>query len=114
MVTAGRPYYGRLVDMDLTKVRDLIGQHLSQALYVARNAINKVRPRGTLIFMGGTGGRRPAVGMSIAGAVTAALPMLITNLALEIAPVRVQPDCRRLRGHAFVCGTVGRSARKAS
>jgi NAD(P)-dependent dehydrogenase (short-subunit alcohol dehydrogenase family) len=89
MVTAGRPYYGRLVDMDFTKVRNLIGQHLLQALYVARYAINKVRPGGTLIFMGGTGGRRPAIGMSIAGAVTAALPTLTANLALEIAPVRV-------------------------
>jgi NAD(P)-dependent dehydrogenase (short-subunit alcohol dehydrogenase family) len=39
--------------------------------------------------MGGTGGRRPAIGMSIAGAVTAALPALTANLALEIAPVRV-------------------------
>ena len=56
MVTAGRPYYGRLVEMDFTKVRDLVGQHLLQALYVARNAINKVRPGGTLIFMGGTAG----------------------------------------------------------
>ncbi|MGA7930954.1 MAG: SDR family oxidoreductase [Candidatus Sulfotelmatobacter sp.] len=89
MVTAGRPYYGRLVDMDFTKVRELVGQHLLQALYVARSAINKVRPGGTLIFMGGTGGRRPAIGMSIAGAVTAALPNLTANLALEIAPVRV-------------------------
>jgi NAD(P)-dependent dehydrogenase (short-subunit alcohol dehydrogenase family) len=89
MVTAGRPYYGRLVDMDLTKIRDLIGAHLLQALCVARNAINKVRPGGTLIFMGGTGGRRPAIGMSIASAVTAALPALTANLALEIAPVRV-------------------------
>jgi NAD(P)-dependent dehydrogenase (short-subunit alcohol dehydrogenase family) len=89
MVTAGRPYYGRLADMDFTKVRDLIGEHLLQALYVARNAIDKVRPGGTLIFMGGTGGRRPAVGMSIASAGTAALPALIANLALEIAPVRV-------------------------
>jgi len=89
MVTAGRPYYGRLADIDFTKVRDLIGEHLVQALYVAHNAINKVRPGGTLIFMGGTGGRRPAIGMSIAGAVTAALPVLIANLALEIAPVRV-------------------------
>jgi NAD(P)-dependent dehydrogenase (short-subunit alcohol dehydrogenase family) len=89
MVTAGQPYYGRLIDMDFKKVRDLIGQHLIQALYVARNAINKVRPGGTLIFMGGTAGRRPAMGMSIAGAVTAALPTLIANLALEIAPVRV-------------------------
>ena len=89
MVTAGRPYYGRLIEMDFTKIRDHIGEHLLQALYVARNAIHKVRPAGTLIFMGGTGGRRPAVGMSIAGAVTAALPTLIANLALEIAPVRV-------------------------
>ena len=89
MVTAGRPYYGRLAEMDFAKIRDLFGQHLLQALYVARNATSKVRPGGTLIFMGGTGGRRPAIGMSIAGAVTAALPSLTANLALEIAPVRV-------------------------
>ena len=89
MVTAGRPYYGRLADMDFAKIRDLIGEHLLVALYVARNATNKVRPGGTLIFMGGTGGRRPAIGMSITGAGTAALPALIANLALEIAPVRV-------------------------
>jgi len=89
MVTAGRPYYGRLADMDFAKIRDLIGEHLLLALYVARYAANKVRPGGTLIFMGGTGRRRPAPGMSIAGAGTAALPALIANLALEIAPVRV-------------------------
>ena len=89
MVTAGRPYYGRLADMDFAKIRDLIGEHLLQGLYVARFAANKVRPGGTLIFMGGTGGRRPAIGMTIAGAVTAALPALTANLALEIAPVRV-------------------------
>jgi NAD(P)-dependent dehydrogenase (short-subunit alcohol dehydrogenase family) len=89
MVTAGRPYYGRLVDMDFAEVRNLVGEHLLLALYVARYAANKVRPGGTLIFMGGTGGRRPAVGMSITGAMTAALPALTANLALEIAPVRV-------------------------
>ena len=89
MVTAGRPYYGRLADMDFTKIRNLIGEHLLLALYVARSAANKVRPGGTLIFMGGTGGRRPAIGMSIASAGTAALPALTANLALEIAPVRV-------------------------
>jgi NAD(P)-dependent dehydrogenase (short-subunit alcohol dehydrogenase family) len=89
MVTAGRPYYGRLADMDFKKMRDLIGAHLLQALYVARSAASKVRPGGTLIFMGGTGGRRPALGMSIAGAVTAAMPSITANLALEIAPVRV-------------------------
>lgn len=89
MVTACRPYYGRLADMDFAKIRDLIGEHLLLALYVARNAANKMRSGGTLIFMSGTGGRRPAIGMSITGAMTAALLALTANLALEIAPVRV-------------------------
>ena len=89
MVTAGRPYYGRLVDMDFTQVGSAINAHILMALQVARNAIDKVRPGGTLVFMGGTGGRRPAIGLSITAAVTAALPALIANLAIEIAPIRV-------------------------
>jgi NAD(P)-dependent dehydrogenase (short-subunit alcohol dehydrogenase family) len=89
IVTAGRPYYGRLAEMDFTKVRELVGQHLLQALYVARSAMYRVRPGGTLIFMGGTGAKRPAIGLSIASAMTAALPALTASLALEIAPVRV-------------------------
>jgi NADP-dependent 3-hydroxy acid dehydrogenase YdfG len=52
MVTAGRPYYGRLADMDFAKIRDLIGEHLLLALYIARYAANKVRPGGTLILHG--------------------------------------------------------------
>jgi NAD(P)-dependent dehydrogenase (short-subunit alcohol dehydrogenase family) len=89
MVTAGRPYYGRLADMDFGEVRRVIQGHVMLALQVARHAGNKVRPGGTLLFMGGTGGRRPAVGLSITAALTAALPALTANLALEIAPVRV-------------------------
>ena len=89
MVTAGRPYYGRLVDMDFAQVGGAINGHILMALQVARHAIDKVRPGGTLLFMGGTGGRRPAIGLSITAAVTAALPALIANLALEIAPIRV-------------------------
>ena len=89
MVTAGKPYYGRLVDMDFAQVGGAINEHILLALQVARHSANKVKPGGTLIFMGGTGGRRPAIGMSIAGAVTAAMPALAANLAIEIAPVRV-------------------------
>ncbi len=48
-----------------------------------------MRPGGALLFMGGTGGRRPHVGLALAGAITAALPAMTANLALEIAPVRV-------------------------
>jgi NAD(P)-dependent dehydrogenase (short-subunit alcohol dehydrogenase family) len=56
---------------------------------VARYAAGKGRPGGTLLFMGGTGGRRPSSGVGISSAMTAALPALTASLALEVAPVRV-------------------------
>ena len=89
MVTAGRPYYAPLVEMDLAQARRVFDEHLLLPLQVARNAAHKVRPGGTLLFMSGTGGRRPAIGMAITSALTAALPALAANLALELAPVRV-------------------------
>ncbi len=89
MVTAGGPYYARLIDMDLAQARSALDEHLLLAIRVARHASGKVRPGGTLLFMGGTGGRRPGVGLSILAAVTAALPALVASLAVELAPVRV-------------------------
>jgi len=89
LVTAGRPYYGRLADMDFAQARRFVDEHLLLALQVARNAADKVRPGGTLLFMSGTGGRRPAPGFALISALTAALPALTANLALELAPVRV-------------------------
>jgi NAD(P)-dependent dehydrogenase (short-subunit alcohol dehydrogenase family) len=89
MVTAGAPYYGRLADMDFEEVRRLLDEHMLLVLQVARHAVTKVRPGGSLIFMSGTGGRRPAVGLSLASALTAALPALVRSLALEIAPIRI-------------------------
>jgi NAD(P)-dependent dehydrogenase (short-subunit alcohol dehydrogenase family) len=89
MVTAGRPTYGRVLEMDLAQVRSALEEHLVLAIQVARHAGRRVRPGGTLIFMGGTGGRRIGVGMALASTVTAALPALIASLALELAPVRV-------------------------
>jgi len=41
------------------------------------------------LFMGGVGGRRPAIGTGLVSTVTAALPALTASLALELAPVRV-------------------------
>jgi NAD(P)-dependent dehydrogenase (short-subunit alcohol dehydrogenase family) len=89
MVTAGHPHYGRLLDMEFEQARRALDTHLLLILKVARHAANKVRPGGTLLFMGGTGGRRPRVGMGMVPIVTAALPALTASLALEVAPVRV-------------------------
>jgi len=89
MVTAGRPSYGRLIDLDFAHARRALDEHLSLFIEVARNAVDRVRAGATLIFMGGTGGRRPGIGLGIASTATAALPALTANLALELAPVRV-------------------------
>ncbi len=89
MVTAGRPYYAKLAEMDLEDAGRHVADHLVLMLRIARHVVNTVRPGGTLLFMGGTGGRRPAIGLAVTGALTAALPALAANLALEIAPVRV-------------------------
>jgi NAD(P)-dependent dehydrogenase (short-subunit alcohol dehydrogenase family) len=89
MVTAGRPHYGRLLDMDFAQARLALDAHLLLVVQVAQNAAHKVRPGGTLLFMGGTGGRRPGIGLGSVSTVTAALPALIANLALELAPIRV-------------------------
>jgi NAD(P)-dependent dehydrogenase (short-subunit alcohol dehydrogenase family) len=57
-------------------------------LAVARYGAARMRPPGTLLFMGGTGGRRAGVGLTLISAMTAALPALIANLAVELAPIR--------------------------
>jgi NAD(P)-dependent dehydrogenase (short-subunit alcohol dehydrogenase family) len=88
MVTAGRPHYGRLIDLDFEQARRALDEHMLLMIQVARNA-RKVRPGGTLLFVGGTGARRLGVGRGIVATITAALPALTANLALELAPVRV-------------------------
>jgi NAD(P)-dependent dehydrogenase (short-subunit alcohol dehydrogenase family) len=89
MVSAGGPYYAPLAEIDFAQARRSLDDHLWLALHVARNAVGKVRPGGTLLFVSGTGARRTRLGLGLASAVTAALPALIANLALEIAPIRV-------------------------
>ncbi len=89
LVTAGEPHYEALADMDFSRARRFLDQHLMLPLQVARNAVGRIRPGGTLLFVGGTGARRPAVGLTLGSAVTVGLPALVASLALEIAPIRV-------------------------
>ena len=89
MVTVGGPYYATLADMDFDEARRALQEHPMLMLGVARYAAGKVRPGGTLLFMGGTGARHPGVGLGITSAMTVALPALTASLAVEIAPVRI-------------------------
>jgi NAD(P)-dependent dehydrogenase (short-subunit alcohol dehydrogenase family) len=89
LVTGPGPYYAPLAEFDLDAARRDVDAHLLLPLQVARDAASKVRPGGTLLFMGGVGGRRAAAGLAFIAALTAALPAMIKSLALEVAPVRV-------------------------
>jgi NAD(P)-dependent dehydrogenase (short-subunit alcohol dehydrogenase family) len=89
LVTGPGPYYAPLAEFDVQAARRDLDAHLLLPLLVARHAAGKVRPGGTLLFMSGTGGRRTAPGLSLISALTAALPAMTKNLALELAPVRV-------------------------
>src|SRR4029077_10428548 len=83
------PYYAPLAELDFDKARRDVEAHLFLPLQVARNAVGKVRPGGTLLFMGGIGARRAAPGLAFIAALGAGLPALTKNLALELAPIRV-------------------------
>ena len=74
LVTAGGPYYAPLADLDLEPARRDVRRAPLLALEVARHGAGRVRPGGTLLFMGGTGGRRPGSGSALVSALTAALP----------------------------------------
>ncbi|MDG4825545.1 SDR family oxidoreductase [Asanoa sp. WMMD1127] len=89
LVTAGGPRYGPMLEMTADDVRGALADHVLVALDVARSAAPKMRPGGTLLFMGGTGGRRISRELGIASAATAVLPPFTAALALELAPVRV-------------------------
>jgi NAD(P)-dependent dehydrogenase (short-subunit alcohol dehydrogenase family) len=89
LVTGPGPYYAPLAQFELDKARRDVEAHLLLPMQIVRRAIGRVHPGGTLLFMGGTGGRRMAVGLAFISALTAALPAMIKNLTLAVAPIRV-------------------------
>jgi NAD(P)-dependent dehydrogenase (short-subunit alcohol dehydrogenase family) len=86
LVTGPGRHYTQLAEIDLEKAHHAVGAHLFVPIEVARNAVGRVRPGGTLLFIGGS--RRADAG-ALVTALTAALPALTKSLALEVAPIRV-------------------------
>ena len=89
LVTAGRPYYAPLAELELERAERSFDDHVWLAFRIAKLAQAKLRAGGTLTFIGGTGGRRPGIGLGPISVGTAALPAAVRTLALELAPIRV-------------------------
>ena len=114
VVFGGGAYQSPLTDFDFTRAQRDIDEQLWLPMRVARAAVGRVRPGGTLLFVGGPSDHRK--GRSLVEALTAARPALIANLALEVAPIRInligggivdRPLSARLLGEALHQGRNG-------
>ena len=109
---AGGPYYAPLAELDFAAGAAALDGHLLVPLQVARAGAGKVRPGGTLLFIGGTGGRRPGVGLALIARAHRGAPRARRNLAVELAPIRVNLIAAGLRRHAAVGIAARRRARR--
>jgi NAD(P)-dependent dehydrogenase (short-subunit alcohol dehydrogenase family) len=89
MLTAGGPYYGPVAEMDFSAARRTLDEHFWLPLQVARLAAPRMAAGGTLLFITGIGARQASVGQVISSLLAAGLPAVVGDLALELAPVRV-------------------------
>ncbi len=89
LVTAGGPHYVPMLEMTADQVRETLSDHVVMALEVARNARPAMRAGGSLVLMGGTGGRKISRELGLFSAATAVLPPFTAALALQLAPIRV-------------------------
>jgi NAD(P)-dependent dehydrogenase (short-subunit alcohol dehydrogenase family) len=87
MVSGAGPRYVSFAELDIGKIRHGV-ERIVLSVQIARLAKDALQPTGSLLLIGGTGGRRPSAG-PLVSAVTAAMPALARSLALELAPIRV-------------------------
>jgi NAD(P)-dependent dehydrogenase (short-subunit alcohol dehydrogenase family) len=83
-----RRSYGPMLDLPPEEVGQGIGRRVTQVLQIARNAAPKMRPGGTLLMTGGSQ-RNFDRAAGITPASFAVLPPFTEQLALELAPIRV-------------------------
>jgi NAD(P)-dependent dehydrogenase (short-subunit alcohol dehydrogenase family) len=104
LVTAGGPDYVPLREMDAAELRNALSDHVVLGLEVARNARGKMGPGGTLLLMGGTGGRKISRDLGIVSAATVG----IAARRRTRRPHR--RDIRHRRRPAIRCVTTGPAA----
>ena len=86
LVTGPGPYYSSIADMDFALARQQVGDRLLTPLAVGRAAAPKMPARGSLAFMGGTGGRSAGIGKTLISALSVGLQSLVASMAVELAP----------------------------
>ena len=109
MVTARRPVLRAAGHMDFDEGRRALQEH--PMLMVGSRPLREGRPGGTLLFIGGTGGRRPGRHRAHRGADRGA-PGAHRQPGARARTGPGQPDRRRVRRHAAVGVAARRPARR--
>lgn len=89
VVTAADLAYQPIREFDLDAARRAIESKLLGALLIAKHAVTRVSPSGSLTFTTGVASERPLPRGSMVAAVNGALHSFIRGAAMELAPIRV-------------------------
>jgi NAD(P)-dependent dehydrogenase (short-subunit alcohol dehydrogenase family) len=82
-----------LSETTMEKLRPTLDSKIWGALHVVKCCASKIRADGSITFISGLAGRRGYSGFAVAGAANAGIEAIARNLAVEIAPIRVNTVC---------------------
>ena len=82
-----------LSETTMEKLRPTLDSKIWGALQVVKHSVSRIRTDGSMTFISGLAGRRGYAGFAVAGAANAGIEAVARNLAVELAPIRVNTVC---------------------
>lgn len=82
-----------LSETRIEKLRPTLDSKIWGALHVVKHSVSQIAPNGSITFISGLAGRRGYSGLALAGAANAGIEAVCRNLAIELAPIRVNTVC---------------------
>ena len=74
-------------------MRSTLDRKIWGALYVVKYAASGIDKQGSIVFISGLAGRKGYPEMAVAGAVNTGIEAVTRNLAVELAPIRINTVC---------------------
>jgi len=82
-----------LAETTMEHLRPTLDSKIWGALHVVKHSVSQIRAHGSITFISGLAGRRGYAGFAVAGAANAGIEAVARNLAVEVAPIRVNIVC---------------------
>jgi len=82
-----------LSETTMEKLRPTLDSKIWGAIHVVKHSVSQMRADGSIKFISGLAGRQGYSGFAIAGAANAGIEAVARNLAVELAPIRVNTVC---------------------